>query len=231
MLWALKDNERIEAQPKIKAICPLCKEEVIPKCGQIKIWHFAHVSNKDCDSWNEPESEWHRQWKNLFPKQYQEVIIEDHIADVRLSNGLIIEFQNSSISSEDIEKRENFYGDMIWVLNGAKFAKNLILRPKGDYYSFRWKHPPKSWWFSEKRIYIDLDPLIAFYQAEKRREIELHGKDIAEKYFIDRLDEEIKIRKDKLFLIKKIHNNVPCGGWGILGSKKEFLESLGVKDE
>ena len=44
MIWANKNNERIKATPKDKANCPICNEEVIAKCGSIKIWHWSHKS-------------------------------------------------------------------------------------------------------------------------------------------------------------------------------------------
>jgi hypothetical protein len=37
----------------------------------------------------------------------------------------VIEFQNSLISSEELEQREAFYGDIIWVVTDEKFEKNF----------------------------------------------------------------------------------------------------------
>ena len=67
MRFALVKNKRTEAKSELKGICPLCSGEVIPKCGNQRIHHWAHVSNKACDSWLEQETEWHRAWKNNFP--------------------------------------------------------------------------------------------------------------------------------------------------------------------
>lgn len=50
-----------------------------------------------------------------------EVDDERHRADVRCPSGLVVEFQNSHISPDDIEARENFYGRMLWIVNGAGF--------------------------------------------------------------------------------------------------------------
>jgi len=235
MKWALQSDIRIEAEPKIdNAICPLCKEKVIPKCGRIVTWHWAHKSLQDCDVWYEPESQWHLDWKNKFPKECQEVIIKKeekfHIADIKV-NEKVIELQNSSISPNEIKEREKFYGNMIWILNGDKFARNLSLRYKGNYFSFRWKHPPKSWWDSNKLIYIDLSPLVDLYKIQiKRYKQRMNSFKEHEYYSID-FDYEIKTLKDKieicknnLFLIKKIHTQCPCGGWGILICKNKFIE-------
>lgn len=216
MKWAIMNEDRTLASPKSKGKCPICDEKVISKCGNIKVWHWSHKNLKDCDDWYEPESQWHLNWKNEFPKEQQEFIMGKHRADIRTSDRTIIELQNSTISSQDIQEREHYYKRMIWLLNGDTLAKGLRLRVKkrkvlcdpieegsfkqcdilgrlDGYYkytgeqiiTFRWKHPPKSWWFAKKNIYIDLGV--------------------------------------KLFLIKKIYNNIPCGGWGIILSKKEFL--------
>jgi len=195
MIWAIKNNEKIKATPKDKAKCPICDSEVIAKCGRIKVWHWAHKNNKDCDNWYEPESEWHLKWKDEFPKECQEFTIGKHRADIRTKNRWIIELQNSSISSEEIRDREEYYKRMIWLLNGEKIAKNIQLRKKDNYFSFRWKYPPKSWWLANKEIYIDLGEYCSKFN-------------------------------NKIFHIKKIHHHCPCGGWGELITKEEFINKF-----
>ena len=157
MIWGIKDNKKVNATPKGTAICPICKSELIAKCGIVKKWHWSHKSLEDCDSWSEPESEWHLNWKNYFKKEEQEIVIENHRADIKTERGLIIEIQNSSICPDDICDREKFYDNMIWLLNGDTFGKGLGIRDKGNYFTFVWKNPPKSWFYSEKDIYIDIE--------------------------------------------------------------------------
>jgi|GEM_PF-5101003 len=112
------------------AVCGFCGEKVRGKCGTIYIWHWQHVSNADCDVWKEGETEWHRAWKSQFPFDWQETIIEKnderHIADILTSDGVVIEFQNSAISSSTISIRERFYEKIIWVINAQSFKNNLI---------------------------------------------------------------------------------------------------------
>ena len=198
MIWAIKNEQRVLAEPNnLEAVCSICKSEVIPKCGSIKVWHWSHKSNKECDWWSEEETIWHKNWKNNFPKECQEIILigkecEKHRADIKINN-LIIELQNSPLSSEDILKREDFYnktvGNMIWLLNGKELCSGLCLKSKKDIFTFRWKHPAKTWWFANEKIYIDFNDL-------------------------------------GIFLIKKIYKNIPCGGWGILLSRNEFLKNI-----
>lgn len=118
------------------AFCDFCKEKVIGKCGKIYIWHWQHIHKVNCDAWKEGETDWHRAWKNKFPYDWQERIIEKndekHIADIFTSNGIVIEFQNSTISSSTIAERERFYEKMIWVINAQTFKNNLITENISD---------------------------------------------------------------------------------------------------
>lgn len=118
------NGKRITPQKGLSANCQLCKSEVVAKCGRIKIHHWAHKSINTCDKWWENETEWHKQWKNHFPIHWQEVVRFDnksnerHIADVfNFEKELVIEFQNSRISVDELEARERFYKKMIWVIN------------------------------------------------------------------------------------------------------------------
>ena len=72
MRFALIDNIRTEAQPKLSGLCCCCSMPVIAKCGRQKMWHWAHKSKTDCDNWWEPETEWHRNWKNNYLAEWQE---------------------------------------------------------------------------------------------------------------------------------------------------------------
>lgn len=130
MKLALVEGLRCEAQPKLRGHCPHCSAEVHAKCGDIKMWHWAHVSNRDCDHWWEPEKPWHRDWKNEFLEQHQEKPLrapdgELHIADVITESGTVLEFQHSPISSGERASRENFYKRMIWVVNGMRLERDL----------------------------------------------------------------------------------------------------------
>lgn len=123
--YALVNNERKEASQGLKGLCPCCGNEMIAKCGEIKIPHWAHKGKRVCDHWWENESEWHRYWKNNFPVSWQEVIHfsnegEKHIADVKTSNGWIIEFQHSFLKPDERNSRDRFYGKIIWVVDGTR---------------------------------------------------------------------------------------------------------------
>ncbi len=131
MRFALLDNKRVEAQPKLQGLCPNCKQAVIAKCGNDRIKHWAHKSKKHCDSWWESETEWHRNWKNQYPTDWQEFSFEDpntsekHIADIHTPHNLVIEFQHSFIDPEERTSRELFYKNMIWVVDGTRLKRDF----------------------------------------------------------------------------------------------------------
>lgn len=125
-----ENNHRIKpAFSGQKTKCPMCGGTLIGKCGDIYTWHWQHTNNRECDPWKEHETQWHRDWKSRFPEEQREIIIvnenEKHIADIRNSKGMVIEFQNSSISTDTIKIREQFYDNMIWVINASIFRHNI----------------------------------------------------------------------------------------------------------
>ena len=133
MQYALVNSIKSAPQKGLKGICRGCRAEVIAKCGKVKVHHWAHSSKKDCDSWSEPETEWHRNWKNQFPEEFREVCFKDdkqngfHRADIHTTSGVTIEFQHSPISTEEFESRCKFYKKLIWVIDGTTFQKNFFV--------------------------------------------------------------------------------------------------------
>ena len=124
MRFALLKDERIEATKGAKGKCPCCGSELIAKCGELYAHHWSH-KKKCVDHWWENEKEWHRNWKNQFPKEWQEIIQKDgsgekHIADVKTPDNWIIEFQHSAIKPEERRSRNEFYNknsQLIWVVD------------------------------------------------------------------------------------------------------------------
>jgi len=154
MRYALVDGIRTSAAPGLRGICPGCRGEVIAKCGQIARWHWSHVS-AECDSWGDGESDWHIGWKDRFPPELQEVFMGEHRADIKGACG-VLEVQASPISTETIREREEFYGEMAWMLKGEDFMQNFNIYYTGGHdYRFTWIRPRLSWQFSGRRIYID----------------------------------------------------------------------------
>lgn len=123
MRLALINGFRSEPKPGLVGVCPGCGAGMVPKCGEHRMWHWAHRGVRHCDHWWEPETEWHVNWKSRFQTEWQETIRwaddgEKHIADVMAPDGRVIEFQHSPLPQEERRARENFYGSMVWVVDG-----------------------------------------------------------------------------------------------------------------
>ena len=185
MLYAedVHTGEQIEATPGARGICPQCREPVIPKCGHIVTWHFAHRSGEDCDRWSEPESDWHRYWKELVPPDQREVVIGGHRADIlrpRNAGGqMVIELQHSSISAETIAERERFYHRpdlgrwMTWLFDVRDCQNNIEVRHntgrgRDDESLFIWKHAKRSLIGATVPVYLDIwggsEPIILIWE-------------------------------------------------------------------
>jgi len=231
MEYALINGKKTRAEKTLIGMCPCCNSKVIAKCGNINAWHFAHINGSDCDSFSEGETEWHIQWKNKFPESNREVVMWDkegklfspsykHRADI-FYNNLVIELQNSPISTSEIYTRESFYNTvcekgMIWLINLTydyetynKLGLNnfKIYQPKNgatNYLTFRWKHARRSF--------------ISYYKIAEVNKIK------KPRYFVNLTDYRI-------FEIKKIHQseNGRVSGWGYLYSVNDFLKMVGCE--
>lgn len=132
-----KDGNKVLIENAVEGVeyfCPVCGRGVIIKAkGSLAVaQHFAHKKGESCpDKWRYDMSEWHRTWQNWFPKECQEVVVENngvkHRADV-LINGTVIEFQHSSITAEEIAERNKFYAEcgykIVWVFDAEGKIKN-----------------------------------------------------------------------------------------------------------
>ena len=109
MKFALVDGQRLEAQPHLSGVCRTCGRPVVAKCGEIRIWHWAHQGERLCDPWGENETEWHRAWKGRFPESWQEVVHQADTVGNRLK-----EVQDAS---QDLAK----FGKMVKLVNFAPY--------------------------------------------------------------------------------------------------------------
>ncbi len=137
MKFALVNGQRQEAQPNLSGKCPTCDHPMVAKCGEVRMWHWAHQGSRFCDPWWENETEWHRAWKDQFPDEWQEIVHhaengERHIADVKTGDGWVIEFQHSSIRPDERRSREAFYRSLIWVVDGLRRKRD------GGHFSRAW---------------------------------------------------------------------------------------------
>lgn len=165
MISAMIEGEK---RPPLKkgerTVCAGCGGTLSAVIPQYKAAHWRHEAG-DCDSWSEPEGEWHLGWKSFFNPQYCEVFMRDpstqeiHRADVLCprsdGSGIVLELQNSPISEEERVARETFYARenrMFWLLNMGStkalsfnfgscldFSENNRIQISGrDFYKMEW---------------------------------------------------------------------------------------------
>lgn len=174
MQYAIIDGSRQAATPGLRGECAHCGAPVLSKCGDEKVWHWSHFGKRNCDPWWEPETEWHRGWKAHFPVQWHEVGHraldgERHVADLKAPHGLVVEFQHSAIANIERAKRTDFYGNMVWVVDGMRRKHD---RPRFSKSTFDWRklrpnlweliYPewalPKEWLDCSVPVFFDFGP-------------------------------------------------------------------------
>ena len=173
MLYAVtKDGQKVRPNKDVIGYCPICQEKVIAKMGDIRVNHWSHQKNKDCDNWSEGETDWHLFWKSIVKKANTEVVIGEHRADIVNSKGTVIELQHSSISTEEIAERESFYGDMIWLFDLTHKRKNFIIVDKfykenqGRHCMYHWKWGWKKLYSVQKPIFVDIGKFSILHLTE-----------------------------------------------------------------
>ncbi len=244
MMYArIVDGSVSVALKGVAGVCPSCGKPMTPKCGDLKVHHWAHRGKRDCDPWFEGETAWHMGWKNIVRPECCEVVIGDHRADIatvgEFGNRLVVELQHSPIAPEVVRNREAFYGNMIWLFHATPFESQVLFRAKrrdgktcipgkrktaniggqtfdmgagdpelseasesekstlltkADYHTFRWKNPRQSLWSVTRKMFWDFS------------------------------DSSYFAGNELIFHVRKIHHEVPCGGWGVFMTKREFID-------
>jgi len=148
--------------------------KLIAKRGNILKHHFAFKnkdeSNSNYDPWYAAKkveggkTEWHSTWQSLSnPNKVEITMTQDgvkHIADMISKQDKVIEFQHSPLSQEEIQAREDFYQDMIWVMD-ARSNFNIKLgtgKIVNNVHSFvAVKFESCDWWgYTTKPVYLDI---------------------------------------------------------------------------
>lgn len=184
MLYAIdNDGSKKEALPDSIAYCPHCETEMIPKCGLINIWHWAH-KNKYVNCDYKSETEWHLKWKKLALSFNcdVEVSIGNNIADILNNNSKrVIELQNSSINTKSIlERCENYKTEgykVDWLFNLENKYKNdhIKFTLHDDYIGFRqkWRKRQLSFLFNSDlyplygRVWLDINKDLPLFLVKK----------------------------------------------------------------
>ena len=209
MFYARDEHgQLVDPSPKARAACPICIGLVQAKCGEWIEWHWAHVGDRDCDTWSETETPWHRWWKERAPAEQREVTMGDkvkHRADIVRDDGYVIELQHSPISGAEIRAREAFYRRMVWLVDArlssrdcfflTDFVPRFYLVKPGLWH---WRWPKKSYTAARRKVFLDLGTYVVevdrFEQLRKEEAwrtglgsgFYVHGKESTRDQFLDR---------------------------------------------
>lgn len=200
------DGRMVQASPGAMGVCPSCGAELQPKCGALKVWHWAHVAG-DCDLWSEPESEWHLGWKRAAPESNREVVIGPHRADLVVADAggrLVIELQHSPIAAQEIEERERFYSRMCWLFDAREIVRRFDFSarhcdcgtftskgyctcklPHGRALHFYWRWPRSSLLACQRPVFMDLGEkgILRITEVKQRRYCTGYGYTISRERF------------------------------------------------
>lgn len=117
-----------------KLVCDMCKQPVLKYESKNKKSHFKHFPKQS----DNKMSEWYKNWQNFFLPSQREIKIGTKRADIIVKK-LVIEFQHSIISREEVDDRnknakKNMH-EIIWVVDGI----NVVLDENKLYFgNCRW---------------------------------------------------------------------------------------------
>lgn len=163
--------------------CPICKQALIQKRGEIREHHFSHIGPKGAnkknyvpcsDKWHYDKTDWHIQWQKRFSDESYEKVLEfegkKHIADV-LVGDIVIEFQHSNISIEEFRDRNEFYTKcgykVIWIFDLIEEYNNGRIRLD------EWKDNCYHWTYVKKlfrELELEKEKAILFFQSSDEEE-------------------------------------------------------------
>jgi hypothetical protein len=159
---------------------------MVAKCGEYRVWHWSHLKTRTCDHWWESQTEWHRAWKNHFPKSWQEFIHQSdagkkHFADVKTESGVVLEFQYSHIQPQERQSREMFYQKMVWVVCGVRLKRDrakffgcvdlaAVIKQEPLIVSVGWKEGAllRDWGGSRVPVYFDFPDMPFLWRLNPR---------------------------------------------------------------
>lgn len=165
-LLAYVDSRPRLADPELRSANAVCGDghAMVPKCGELVTWHWAHESNTNCVTCSE-ESPWHLEWKSVAHRLGCDIEVamtkgpERRRADI-VAGGWIVELQHGYLTPAEIRGREEFYGsNLIWVYDAQRFAARMSTWPAEnprDLSRFRIKQPPLSLASHSRDVYFDL---------------------------------------------------------------------------
>lgn len=160
MQYALDNNGNKvyinDANKGEKYFCPCCNSLVIQKKGFVNAWHYSHKNCVDCDGMY-LEDEWAKNWMASVNEKYREIAVFNpkfnakKKANIKAGNVVLL-LQNRSISSEEFQKRVNFFNDggrhLVYLVD-VRDKDVIYMSDNRKFLKFIWKH---AWKFNEINI-------------------------------------------------------------------------------
>jgi competence protein CoiA len=174
MYFALVNGDKKPPTPRLEGICPSCHTPVIPKCGKVKTWHWAHKDTSDCDAWSEPLTDWHLAWQSAVLDTAVEVVRGSHRADIIGNDSTVIELQHSPIKPEEIKEREDFYGNIVWLFDATD---RFLFQVSGDrvFFSFGPQEAEYHIKACKKPVFLDFGDLLVEVETFTDKLLRLAG--------------------------------------------------------
>jgi len=169
-----------------------CKEnhELVFVNGDKNTPHFRHNKNENCSLM----TQWHKDWQNKFDLnevifKYKKNQIKERRADVFLkSYNIVVEFQHSNISFNEVKNRKHDYQlhdiKTIWIIDGTDINYDNSDDNKDIlYFSDKWKYES---FLDYDNIYIDINNHIYGFNPNivKNKSITV-SKPYNKEYFIE----------------------------------------------
>lgn len=130
MLYALDSNKiKIPATLKGVGFCPGCQQKLIPRCGKIRVEHWAHYKHSAClFCLYRADNDWSISWKFAFPAEYVEVPVKKsatiEVADICLPNRLIFELWHDSLSLQKASESKSFFKSVVFIIQATNLTDN-----------------------------------------------------------------------------------------------------------
>lgn len=123
--------------------CEGCGGVLIPRKGSVRVHHFAHASDAECDRWAQGMTEWHLTGQDRMQELGARLEVPcdglefNHRADAVFdAHSTIVELQHSPISVDVFVERSEFYlskfENLVWLFDARDFADRLEFRDGAD---------------------------------------------------------------------------------------------------